>query len=169
MTIDAALLEWLQALVAQLMDLGRHCLALARHVCLPPPAVERVSCAVLIAVHVYTMLVDSLTEHQWLESITLSPHVLWMLPLATTVMSASLSVTLLLQWHPMDGIVLAGLVALLVVECLVAVAVVVAGALLVLGHVPWETAVGVIAVVWITSTVSSRCIRVALYPTLGHG
>jgi hypothetical protein len=95
--------------------------------------------------------------------------IIYILPLLTTLFSFCISLTLLLQWQPMEAVVLSGLVSLLVVECLVPLSIAFCTFLYVGEFVSIESAALLLAMVWVTCTVCSRCIRVALYPSLGHG
>jgi hypothetical protein len=95
--------------------------------------------------------------------------IIYVLPLLTTLFSFCISLTLLLQWQPMEAVVLSGLVSLLVVECLVPLSIAFCTFLYVGDFVSIESAALLLAMVWVTCTVCSRCIRVALYPSLGHG
>lgn len=94
---------------------------------------------------------------------------LYFLPMVVTVVSLAISVTLLLQLHPVDASVVSGLVALLVMECLVPVTVAACTGLFFAQAMTWDSALLLLVSVWIASTVSARCIRVSLYPSLGHG
>lgn len=95
--------------------------------------------------------------------------IIYVLPLLTTLFSFCISLTLLLQWQPMEAVVVSGLVSLLVVECLVPLSIALCTFLYVGDFVSIESAALLLAMVWVTCTVCSRCIRVALYPSLGHG
>jgi hypothetical protein len=95
--------------------------------------------------------------------------IIYLLPLLTTLFSLSISVTILLQWHPMDAVVVSGLISLVAVECLVPLTIALCAFLYVGDFVAIESAALLLALVWITCTICSRIIRLALYPNLGHG
>ena len=99
----------------------------------------------------------------------LTPHLLWILPIMTSIISMSLSLTLLLQFRPAETAVLAGVVVLLVMECLLPLAFATCVAMCVIQVMSLECTAIVLITIWLTCAISSRCIRVALYPSLGHG
>ena len=149
---------------------------------IPIDTVNRVSIAALVAqfIHGQFLLPLSIQYQQYHQlhqqqlpppsfSVQLSAHLLWILPALTTIVSLSLSLTMLLSWHPAETVVLAGLIALLVVECLTPLAIAGCTALFFVQALTWDSAAIMLATVWLTSAISARCIRVALYPTLGHG
>lgn len=95
--------------------------------------------------------------------------IIYIVPLLTTLFSFCTSLALMLQWHPMEAVVVSGLISLLVVECLVPLSIALCTGLYLAQLMTIESSALLLALVWITCTVCSRCIRVALYPNLGHG
>jgi len=168
--MDSFLLDATTAFVRQLRRYVADCIDALGQVHLPVHTTYRISIASLGAEFFHRQCLVPLHQQPMsLSSWQVSAHLLWILPVLTTVISLSLSLTLLLQWHPAETVVLAGLIALLVVECLTPLAIAGCTALFFVQALTWDSAAVMLATVWVTSTISARCIRVALYPTLGHG
>mmetsp|Transcript_12362 Transcript_12362/g.16205 ORF Transcript_12362/g.16205 Transcript_12362/m.16205 type:complete len:237 (-) Transcript_12362:473-1183(-) len=109
------------------------------------------------------------------ESPTLEIEVVWLIPIITAIASFSFFLSLMVQLAPgssdtnSQALVLVGLIALAVVECLVPIALTGCTALFWFDVFSAETALLLLFVVWVAAAVSSRCIRCVLYPNLGHG
>jgi hypothetical protein len=169
--VDSCFVDWISQSANNMSAFFRDCLELFHRTSLPIDTVYRVSVVALSVQLLHRDCLLPLLQQNQHESLSWqqSALVLYVLPILTTIISFSISVTLLLQWHPIETVVVIGLVALLVVECLVPLAIAACTGLALAQAMTWDSALIVLVTVWITSTISSRCIRVALYPTLGHG
>ena len=96
---------------------------------------------------------------------------IWLIPIFTALASFTFFLSLMVQIAPgSQAIVLVGMMSLALVECcLVPVALTGCSALFWFDVLTAETSLVMLFLVWVTASVSSRCIRCALYPSLGHG
>jgi hypothetical protein len=180
--VDASLVDWLRSFGAWTLvnALGDVLVFLYRHTSVPSDFVKQFSiallCAHLILHEVFEPFLCRLDSNSNPVEIAVNlaqreplSLIIYVLPLLTTLFSLSISITILLQWQPMDAVVVSGLISLLVVECLVPLAIALCTFLYVGDFVTIESAALLLTLVWLTCTLCSRIIRVALYPSLGHG
>jgi hypothetical protein len=180
--VDASLVDWVRSFgLWTLVDaVGDGLVFLSRYTSVPRDFVYKFSVA-LLCVHLILqeilapLLCQLDTGSNPVEiAVALAQReplslIIYVLPLLTTLFSLSISLTILLQFQPMDAIVVSGLVSLLVVECLVPLSIALCTVLYVGEFVTIESAALLLVLVWITCSLCSRIIRVALYPNLGHG
>lgn len=146
MKIDSFVFDSFVSLVDQIREFGRDAIDFFNQTYLPIETVYRVSIAALIAQFIHRQLLIPLQyHHQSMQQAFSTPspwhisaHLLWILPILTTIISLSLSLTLLLQWNPAETVVMAGLIALLIVECLTPMAIAGCTALFLVQALTWD-------------------------------
>lgn len=164
-TMDSSVLDAFCSFFSHSQEFAREVVNVFNQTNLSKDTVYRISILLLGLRLVHNQLLVPLEE----DSRQLSTHLLWLLPLLTSILSVSISITLLLQYNPAETAVLAGVVTLLFVEFLMPLAVVGCAALFLVQALSLDSAVVMLATAWITCSISSRSIRIALYPSLGHG
>lgn len=97
-------------------------------------------------------------------------YLVWGVPAAIGMLSASFVLTLQLTWgHQEEAVIATALILLIFLEALLPLFILGCTSMFLFQQVSWETGLALLLVVWLGSTFCAHCIRRMLYQSLGHG